>query len=75
MTEQEKLVLLEETFDATEGSLAADMDLDDVEEWDSMTKLSLIIMMEDEFGKRLDSVSIRGLKTVGDILNLMENNA
>lgn len=75
MTEQEKLALLEDTFDATEGSLAADMDLDDVKEWDSMTKLSLIIMMEDEFGKRLDSASIRGLKTVGDILNLMENNA
>ena len=37
-----------------EGLLSVDMMLSDVEEWDSMSKLALIVMMEDEFGKKLE---------------------
>ena len=72
MTEQEKLALLEETLDADEGSLKADMELTEVEEYDSMAKLSIIVMMEDEFGKKLSADDIRAFKTVGDILKCME---
>lgn len=72
MTEQEKLALLEETIDAEEGSLKADMNLEGVNEYDSMAKLSIIVMMEDEFGKQLTSEDIKAFKTVGDILKWME---
>lgn len=72
MTTEEKLALLEETFEADEGTLKADMSLSDVEEWDSMSKLSLIVMMEDEFGKKLNGNDIRGLESVQDILELMQ---
>lgn len=71
MNEQEKLALLEETFDVEEGALKPEMNLADVEEYDSMTKLSLIVMMEDEFGKKLTGADINELKTVQDILNKM----
>ncbi len=71
MNEQEKLALLEETFDVEEGTLKPEMDLADVEEYDSMTKLSLIVMMEDEFGKKLSGAEIKEFKTVKDILNMM----
>ena len=71
MTEQEKLALLEETLEMDEGSLSADMDLDDVEEYDSMAKLSIIVMAEDEFGVKLDGDQIKAFKTVGDILAVM----
>ena len=46
--------------------------LDDVDEYDSMAKLSLIVMMDDEFGKKLTGDVIKGFKTVGDILAEME---
>ncbi|WP_242840801.1 acyl carrier protein [Butyrivibrio proteoclasticus] len=72
MTEQEKIALLEETLDAEEGSLKADMELTEVEEYDSMAKLSIIVMMEDEFGKKLSADDVRAFKTVGDILKWME---
>lgn len=72
MTEKEKLALLEETIEADEGTLSPDMDLDDVDEYDSMTKLSIIVMMEDEFDKKLTAEDVRAFKTVGDILKLME---
>ena len=72
MTEQEKLAMLEEVLETDEGVLRADMDLDEVDEYDSMTKLSLVVMMEDEFGKKLTADDIRAFRTVGDILKLME---
>ena len=72
MTEQEKIALIEETLDLDEGTLTADTVLDDVDEYDSMAKLSLIVMMDDEFGKKLTGDVIKGFKTVGDILAVRE---
>ncbi len=72
MNEKEKLALLEETFDVDEGELSADMSLDDIDEYDSMTKLSLIVMIEEEFGKKLTGAEIKEFKTVQDILDIMQ---
>ncbi len=71
MSDKEKLAMLEETFDVDEGTLSADMELDGIEEYDSMTKLSLIVMIEEEFGKKLSGTEIKEFKTVQDILNIM----
>lgn len=71
MGEKEKLALLEETFDVDEGALNPEMLLDDIDEYDSMTKLSLIVMVEEEFGKKLTGAEIKEFKTVQDILNVM----
>ena len=49
-----------------------EMKLEDVESWDSMTKLSLIVMMDDEFNKKLTGEQIRMFKTVQDILDFMD---
>lgn len=68
---KEKLALLEDTFDVDEGALTPDMGLDELEEYDSMTKLSLIVMVEEEFGKKLSGDVIKGFKTIQDILNVM----
>lgn len=72
MTLEEKLALLEETLETDEGALKADMVLEDVEEYDSMTKLALIVMMEEEFGVKLTSDMVRGFEKVQDILDLMK---
>ena len=71
MSEREKLALLEEAFDMDEGTLSADMQLDEIEEYDSMTKLSLIVMVDEEFGKNLTGEEIKEFKRVQDILNIM----
>lgn len=73
MTLKEKLALLEETMEADEGSLSPDMLLEDVEEYDSMTRLCIIVMMEDEFGVKLKGEELRSFVTVGDILKRMES--
>ncbi|MDO5424005.1 MAG: acyl carrier protein [Eubacteriales bacterium] len=72
MTEKEKLNLLEETLDVDEGTLSMEQNLVDVEEYDSMAKLSVIVMMEDEFGVKLSSDEVKAFTTVADIINRME---
>lgn len=71
MTIEEKLALLEETMECDEGTLSADMDLDDVDEYDSMSKLSIIVMLDDEFGRKVTSDEVRGFSKVQDILDKM----
>lgn len=43
MTEREKLALLEDMLELDEGTLTMDTALTDVDEYDSMAKLSLIV--------------------------------
>ena len=72
MTEKEKIELLEETFEMDEGSLTPETVLADVEEYTSMAKLSLIVLMDDEFSVKLTGDMIKGFTTVTDILAVME---
>ena len=71
MTVKEKLAKLEDMLEIDKGTLKPDNSLEDIENWDSMAKLSLIVLMDDEFGKTLKSEDIKGFKTIQDILDFM----
>ena len=71
MTMEEKLAMLEEVMELEEGELKADMLLSDIEEYNSMAKLSLIVMMSDEFSKKLTNEQIKKFTLVQDILDFM----
>lgn len=68
---QEKLAKLEEVMDLEEGTLRPDMALEEIEEWDSLSALSYVVMMSDEFNKTVSGAEIRAFKTVQDILDTM----
>ena len=72
MTEREKLAMLEDMLELEEGDLSLDKALEDIDEYDSMAKLSLIVLMEDEFGVKLTGDVIKSFETVGDIVALMD---
>ena len=63
--------LIEETLEMDANTLTEDTVLADVEEFDSMAKLSLIVLCDDEFGKKLSGEELRGFKTVKDILDFL----
>lgn len=71
MTNDEKMRLIEETLELDANTLTEETILTDVEEYDSMAKLSLIVMCDDEFGKKLSGEELRGFKTVKDILDFL----
>jgi len=72
MTQREKITMLEDLLELENGTLNAETELTSIEEYDSMTKLSLIVMMDDEFNKKLTGEQLLAFKTVQDILDFMD---
>ena len=68
---EKKLAMLEDALELDEGDLKPEMVLADIEEYNSMAKLALIVLMSDEFDKRLTSDQIKTFVTVQDILDYM----
>ncbi len=71
MTKEEKIILLTDMLEIEKNSITEDTLLTSINEYDSMAKLSLIVLMDDEFGKKLTGEQIRGFKKVKDILDFM----
>lgn len=71
MTQEEKIAMLEEMLELDGGSLKPEMKLNGIPEYDSMAKLSLIVMMDENCGKKLTGEQISEFNTVRDILDFM----
>lgn len=71
MSIQEKITMLEDMLELENGTLTPEMELSSIEEYDSMAKLSLIVLMDDEFNKKLTGEQIITFKTVQDIIDFM----
>ena len=69
---KEKLALIEEVLDVEEGSLKPETLLADVDEWDSIAALSLIVMLDEQFEKTVSGAQIKALESINDILAYME---
>lgn len=68
----EELKKIEEILDVEENTIFEETELASLEEWDSVAKLSLTIMLEEDYGKKLTSEDLKNLKTVKMILDLMK---
>ena len=71
--DREKMAMLEDMMDLEEGSLKGDEILEELDDWDSMTALSFILLLSDEYDKTIGNTEIKQLHTVGDMLALMQN--
>lgn len=72
MTTEEKIAMIEELMDLEEGTLKADSVLEEFEEWDSLSKLSLMAAVKKEFGKKLTTDEIKAFQTVQDICDYLQ---
>lgn len=72
MTQEEKIALLEDMLELDANTLTPETELSSIEEYDSMAKLSLIVLMDEECGKKLTGEKIREFKTIQNILDFME---
>ena len=71
---KERLEYLEEIMDyEDEGNLSADMLLKDIEEWDSLSSLSLTVEVKKNYGVNLTTEEIMSFKKVQDICDYLEN--
>ena len=60
-----------EVFEDDSIVLSREMTADDVEDWDSLAHMRLILSVENSFGLRLPSTKVGGLKNVGELIDLI----
>ncbi len=74
MKKEDKIKLIAETLeiDLEQKSLSEETPLVSLKEWDSIGIISVMAMMDREFGKEITAEQIAKLDTIGDILGLME---
>lgn len=44
----------------------------DIEDWDSLTHITLIASVEDEFGMKFSMKDVIGMKNVGEMVDILE---
>lgn len=74
MQEQEVMAKLQDVFDSVflqKIQVRRDLSANDVEEWDSLTHVSLILAVEQAFGVRFRVGEVESAKNVGDLADLI----
>jgi len=64
-------VVFQDVFDESSLEIKDDMTAADVEGWDSISHINLIVAVEKEFRIRLTTAEVRGLNNVGDFIALI----
>lgn len=72
MEKKEKIRLLEEIMELENGTLTEDAILEDFEEWDSLTVISFLALMDTRFHKNIPVEQIKQFVTVADAINAMK---
>ncbi len=68
----EKLTrILREMFDNSHLTIGPDTTAHDVEGWDSLAHIQLLVIIEDAFGIRFNTGEIAGLANVGEMVELI----
>jgi|TARA_B110000908_G_C9876214_1_gene280557 acyl carrier protein len=73
MTKDNFLVLLAEVLQRDEP-LNSEMDLEEIQEYDSMSQINIIVLIDTEFGELVSTEDIDECVTVQDIINLVKSN-
>jgi acyl carrier protein len=67
--------IFQDIFDDPSLEVSDGMIASDVEGWDSLSHINLIVAVEKEFKIRLTTAEVRGLNNVGDLTALILNKA
>ena len=64
--------VIRDVFDDDELVISRETSAKEVENWDSLSHVSLIIRIEKEFGIRFSSSEVAELQNVGDLIDLID---
>ena len=67
--------VFQEVFDDDEIVISDDMTADDLEEWDSVMHITLVVAVENEFGMQLNAAEVGKLENVGQMVNILVERA
>ena len=72
MTKEELLKELANAMNR-KNAISEDMVLDDIDEWDSLSRMCVITFFEDNFNKELTLEDLSKMTTVADLVKQAEN--
>ena len=67
--------VFQDVFDDSGIEIFEEMTVRDIEAWDSLMHITLVVSTEKEFGIRLNAAEIGKLENVGKMLDLLEKKA
>lgn len=67
--------IFHEVFDNDEIALSPELSASDIDEWDSLSHIRLIVAVEEGFGIRFNSSEIVKLQNVGQFVELIGSKA
>ena len=70
MTQEEKIAMIAETIEA--DNLTQETVLSSLDIWDSLARLSIVVMFDKRFNKKITVEQFAGFTTVKDIMDEME---
>ncbi len=70
--DQKFLMLMQEDILDTDTEITMDMNLKDIEEWDSLSVVSFIATANTSFGKKIARQDVLAAKTVADLYALVK---
>lgn len=74
-TNQRLVSIFRQVFDDDELEISETTTAADVEDWDSLSHITLIVACEKEFGLKMSPKEIGNLKNVGEMLALLVDRA
>lgn len=81
MTMEEKEVyerlneVFRDVFDDDDLEVNAETTADDIDDWDSLSHITLVSAVEDEFGIRFKMGEVSGMKNVGEMVDTIISRA
>lgn len=68
----EKLnIIFRNNFDDDSICLTAETSSEDIEEWDSMEQINLVVAIQDEFGFQFNIEEVNAMKNVGEMVDFI----
>jgi acyl carrier protein len=67
--------IFREVFEDDTINIFDEMTAKDIDEWDSLTHIILVVAVEKEFGIRLNAAEVGKLENVGGMLNILSERA
>lgn len=67
--------IMVDVFDVDDVEITRATTAEDVEEWDSLSHVRLVVAVERKFGFKFKNSEIEGLKSVGDLVDLIQAKA
>ena len=69
---EELQVIFREVFDEEELVISRDTTAEDIEDWDSLTHMQLIIEIEKKYGIKFTTAELKKANNVGEFVEIIE---